>query len=292
MAEIGAVYDATPAPRTPADILTSAAPDGYQPAPVLVGPEPRPRKQRERARRARHGVRALLGIESGGEAGVGLPRTRTTAEQARRAVPVRRRGVRQESGPDPSPSAGSASTSGISGPVLRARLMARAATRRWTVQAGASPFCIEKVIRTPVPRSPVPECGSRSPRRARPSTAARARSACSNRSGWGLMPAPASRTTMWTFAVGRQLDLLRRRHCRGRRAPRRSCMPSLSAIFMFGEGRRVEAERDASPRAPGARRRCSPGGPAGLQVHGRGGGHDDDDGPGLLPSAARHRGLR
>ena len=33
MAEIGAVYDATPAPRTPADILTSAAPEGYQPAP-------------------------------------------------------------------------------------------------------------------------------------------------------------------------------------------------------------------------------------------------------------------
>ena len=33
MAEIGAVYDATPAPRTPADILASAAPEGYQPAP-------------------------------------------------------------------------------------------------------------------------------------------------------------------------------------------------------------------------------------------------------------------
>ena len=36
MAEIGAVYDATPAPRTPADILTSAAPEGYQPAPGPV----------------------------------------------------------------------------------------------------------------------------------------------------------------------------------------------------------------------------------------------------------------
>ena len=33
MAEIGAVYDATPAPRTPADILASAAPEGYEPAP-------------------------------------------------------------------------------------------------------------------------------------------------------------------------------------------------------------------------------------------------------------------
>jgi hypothetical protein len=36
MAEIGAVYDATPAPRTPADILASAAPDGHQPAPGPV----------------------------------------------------------------------------------------------------------------------------------------------------------------------------------------------------------------------------------------------------------------
>jgi hypothetical protein len=36
MAEIGAVYDAQPAPRTPADIFTSAAPDGYQPAPGPV----------------------------------------------------------------------------------------------------------------------------------------------------------------------------------------------------------------------------------------------------------------
>jgi hypothetical protein len=36
MAEIGAVYDAQPAPRTPADILTSAAPEGYQPAPGPV----------------------------------------------------------------------------------------------------------------------------------------------------------------------------------------------------------------------------------------------------------------
>ena len=36
MAEIGAVYDATPAPRTVADILTSAAPDGYEPAPGPV----------------------------------------------------------------------------------------------------------------------------------------------------------------------------------------------------------------------------------------------------------------
>jgi hypothetical protein len=36
MAEIGAVYDATLAPRTPADILTSAAPEGYQPAPGPV----------------------------------------------------------------------------------------------------------------------------------------------------------------------------------------------------------------------------------------------------------------
>jgi hypothetical protein len=33
MAEIGAVYDAKPAPRTPADILTSAAPEGYEPKP-------------------------------------------------------------------------------------------------------------------------------------------------------------------------------------------------------------------------------------------------------------------
>lgn len=36
IAEIGAVYDAKPAPRTPADILTSAAPEGYQPAPGPV----------------------------------------------------------------------------------------------------------------------------------------------------------------------------------------------------------------------------------------------------------------
>jgi hypothetical protein len=36
MAEIGAVYDAKPAPRTPADILTSAAPEGYQPEPGPV----------------------------------------------------------------------------------------------------------------------------------------------------------------------------------------------------------------------------------------------------------------
>jgi hypothetical protein len=36
MAEIGAVYDAKPAPRTPADILTSAQPEGYQPAPGPV----------------------------------------------------------------------------------------------------------------------------------------------------------------------------------------------------------------------------------------------------------------
>ena len=36
MAEIGAVYDAKPAPRTPADILTSAAPEGYEPAPGPV----------------------------------------------------------------------------------------------------------------------------------------------------------------------------------------------------------------------------------------------------------------
>jgi hypothetical protein len=36
MAEIGAVYDATPASRTPADILRSAAPDGYEPAPGPV----------------------------------------------------------------------------------------------------------------------------------------------------------------------------------------------------------------------------------------------------------------
>jgi hypothetical protein len=33
MAEIGAVYDAKPAPRTTADILASAAPEGYEPAP-------------------------------------------------------------------------------------------------------------------------------------------------------------------------------------------------------------------------------------------------------------------
>jgi hypothetical protein len=36
MAEIGAVYDATPAPRTLADILVSAAPEGYEPAPGPV----------------------------------------------------------------------------------------------------------------------------------------------------------------------------------------------------------------------------------------------------------------
>jgi len=36
MAEIGAVYDARPAPRTSADILTSAAPEGYQPEPGPV----------------------------------------------------------------------------------------------------------------------------------------------------------------------------------------------------------------------------------------------------------------
>jgi hypothetical protein len=33
MAEIGAVYDAKPAPRTPADILASTAPEGHEPAP-------------------------------------------------------------------------------------------------------------------------------------------------------------------------------------------------------------------------------------------------------------------
>jgi hypothetical protein len=33
MAEIGAVYDANPAPRTPADILACAQPEGYEPAP-------------------------------------------------------------------------------------------------------------------------------------------------------------------------------------------------------------------------------------------------------------------
>jgi hypothetical protein len=36
MAEIGAVYDAKPAPRSPADILSSAGPEGYQPAPGPV----------------------------------------------------------------------------------------------------------------------------------------------------------------------------------------------------------------------------------------------------------------
>ena len=36
MAEIGAVYDATPAPRTVADILASAAPEGYEQAPGPV----------------------------------------------------------------------------------------------------------------------------------------------------------------------------------------------------------------------------------------------------------------
>ena len=36
MAEIGAVYDAKPAPRTPADILASAAPEGHEPAPGSV----------------------------------------------------------------------------------------------------------------------------------------------------------------------------------------------------------------------------------------------------------------
>jgi hypothetical protein len=36
MAEIGAVYDATPAPRTPADILASQAPEGHEPAPGPV----------------------------------------------------------------------------------------------------------------------------------------------------------------------------------------------------------------------------------------------------------------
>ena len=36
MAEIGAVYDATPAPRTPADILASQAPERHEPAPGPV----------------------------------------------------------------------------------------------------------------------------------------------------------------------------------------------------------------------------------------------------------------
>ncbi len=36
LADIGAVYDANPPPRTPADILTSAYPQGYQPAPAPV----------------------------------------------------------------------------------------------------------------------------------------------------------------------------------------------------------------------------------------------------------------
>ena len=36
MAEIGAVYDATPAPRTATDILTSTQPEGYEPAPGPV----------------------------------------------------------------------------------------------------------------------------------------------------------------------------------------------------------------------------------------------------------------
>jgi hypothetical protein len=36
MAEIGAVYDAAPAPRIPADILASAAPEGHEPAPGPV----------------------------------------------------------------------------------------------------------------------------------------------------------------------------------------------------------------------------------------------------------------
>jgi len=36
MAEIGAVYDAAPAPRTPADILPSTQPEGYEPAPGPV----------------------------------------------------------------------------------------------------------------------------------------------------------------------------------------------------------------------------------------------------------------
>jgi hypothetical protein len=36
MAEIGAVYDATPAPRTPADILASQAPEGHERAPGPV----------------------------------------------------------------------------------------------------------------------------------------------------------------------------------------------------------------------------------------------------------------
>ena len=36
MAEIGAVYDATPAPRAVADILASAAPEGHEPAPGPV----------------------------------------------------------------------------------------------------------------------------------------------------------------------------------------------------------------------------------------------------------------
>src|SRR5450755_3728996 len=36
MAEIGAVYDAKPASRTPADILPSAAPEGYEPGPGPV----------------------------------------------------------------------------------------------------------------------------------------------------------------------------------------------------------------------------------------------------------------
>jgi hypothetical protein len=36
MAEIGAVYDAKPAPRTPEDILSSAGPESYEPAPGPV----------------------------------------------------------------------------------------------------------------------------------------------------------------------------------------------------------------------------------------------------------------
>ncbi len=36
MAEIGAVYDATPAPRTATDILPSTGPEGYQPTPGPV----------------------------------------------------------------------------------------------------------------------------------------------------------------------------------------------------------------------------------------------------------------
>jgi hypothetical protein len=74
MAEIGAVYDAKPAPRTPADILTSAAPEGYEPEP---GRPDRRRQPPDRADQVR-------GSQTGGQ---GHDRRRL---RARPGIPVER----------------------------------------------------------------------------------------------------------------------------------------------------------------------------------------------------------